>query len=814
MTFTLNCFRARGCYAVALWLGLVLTSAAGAADCESPYGENRLACETSPYLLQHAANPVDWYPWGQEAFDKARQEGKFIFLSIGYSTCYWCHVMERESFADPDTAKLLNQYAVSIKVDREERPDLDEIYMTAVQLMTGRGGWPMTTLLTPDLKPFFGGTYLPRAQLQQLITQAAALWKDDRAAVEDKAERIASAVRQATRLPGEPLAGLPDAALPARAAAEYAKTFDAFDGGFGPAPKFPQPSQLELLLTDYETRGDKNSLEMVTTTLDAMARGGIHDQVGGGFHRYATDPQWLVPHFEKMLYDNAQLLHLYARAYKLTGNDDFKRVAEDIVAYVRREMTGPDGLFYSAQDSEVDTEEGKSYVWTVEEIERVLPKADAALARRVWGLDGSPNFAGNFILHWSQSYADTARAENLNVAELQARLAPIRARLLAARGQRPQPHLDDKSITAWNGLMIEALAYAGQILQRPDYITLARRAADALLKTLRNDDGQLLHVARHSKAKLDAYLDDYAATVLALLALDAAEAQGSASATGGREKVRPEVEKLAWARPEAAGDDPRWKAAAVSLADTMIATLWDPAGGFYDTPENVAHLLTRGKNSYDGAVPAGNSLATRALVTLARRADARYAGYAAATLRAYGSVLGESPRSIPYLLWGLADYRQAKLAPDATPGAAPAAPQNSADVVHASTQRDTSDPRRFVTSLHLRAGWHVNAAPATLEFVIPTEIRARTGDRTLDLDIDYPQGEILPADRDASIRVYHDGVRIPARLNSPAPDDLEVMVRIQACNDRGTCLAPAEIRAAGIDAVRPEWHLLKRKHMN
>lgn len=506
-----------------LGLGMALLHANASADCTPPPGSNRLACETSPYLLQHAANPVDWYPWGDEAFDKARREGKFIFLSIGYSTCYWCHVMERESFDDAETANLLNQYAVSIKVDREERPDIDEIYMTAVQLMTGHGGWPMTALLTSDLKPFFGSTYLPRAQLRELITETATLWKEGRAGLEAQAERVTSAVQQAGRLPGAPLDRLPDARLPARAAEAYEKTFDVFDGGFGSAPKFPMPARLELLLDDYETRKDKNSLEMVTTTLDAMARGGIHDQVGGGFHRYAIDNQWLVPHFEKMLYDNAQLLHVYARAWKITGNDNFKRVAEDIVSYIRREMTGPDGLFYSAQDSEVDGEEGQSYVWTLDEIERVLTKPETELARRVWGLDGLASFEDGWILHWPRSYADTARAEKMSEKKLHARLEVIRAKMLAARDQREQPHLDDKSITAWNGLMIEALAYAGQVLERPDYIEMAARAADALLITLRDPGNGLLHVARHGEAKLDAYLDDYAATLLALLALDQAD---------------------------------------------------------------------------------------------------------------------------------------------------------------------------------------------------------------------------------------------------------------------------------------------------
>lgn len=748
-----------------LGLGMSLLHTNASADCTPPPGSNRLACETSPYLLQHATNPVDWHPWGEEAFDKARREGKFIFLSIGYSTCYWCHVMERESFDDAKIAKLLNQYAVSIKVDREERPDIDEIYMTAVQLMTGHGGWPMTALLTPDLKPFFAGTYLPRAQLRELITQAETLWKEDRAGVEVQAERIASAIQQAGRLPGAPLDRLPDARLPARAAEAYDKTFDVFDGGFGSAPKFPMPARLELLLDDYETRNDKNSLEMVTTTLDAMARGGIHDQVGGGFHRYAIDNQWLVPHFEKMLYDNAQLLHVYARAWKITGNDNFKRVAEDIVSYIRREMTGPDGLFYSAQDSEVDGEEGQSYVWTLDEIERVLTKPETGLAHRVWGLDGLANFEGGWILHWPRSYADTARAEKMSEQKLHARLEVIRAKMLVARDQREQPHLDDKSITAWNGLMIEALAYAGQVLERPDYIEMAARAADTLLITLRDPGNGLLHVARHGEAKLDAYLDDYAATLLALLALDQAD------------------------------DNPRWRTEAVRLSDAMIARLWDAGGGFHYAPMSVEHLLVRSKDSYDGVVPAGNSLATRALVILAQRVDNRYAGYAAATLRTYGTALEQAPQDMPYMLRALAEYRGAKLAENAVPPDQSPPLAGTADKVRASVQLNSGNARRFVVTLHLKPGWHVNATPASLDFLIPTHISARKGDRAFPVEADYPGGEPLPTKLDRPIRVYHDGVRIPARLGKEIPSDADIVVRVQACDDRGTCLAPADIQA-------------------
>ncbi len=733
-----------------------------------PPGKNRLAYESSPYLLQHAENPVDWYPWGEEAFAKARAENKPIFLSVGYSTCYWCHVMERETFADPETAKLMNATVISIKVDREERPDVDEIYMTAVQLMTGRGGWPMSVLLTPELKPFFGATYIPRPQFRDLLQRLDRAWIEQREQINAGADELTAALkRHADPSSATAAASLPGPGLLREAAAGYAREFDAKHGGFGPAPKFPKPPHLQALLADYEANGEKHSLRMITVTLDAMARGGIHDQIGGGFHRYSTDARWRVPHFEKMLYDNAQLLHTYARAYQLTGNADLRRVAEAIVSYVAREMTAPNGLFYSAQDAEVEHEEGRSYVWTRGEIQALLSKEEFALAEQVYGLEAQPDFDGRYILHWPRAYAETARALKLKPEELFARLAPIQSKLLAARDQRPQPLTDDKAITAWNGLMIEALAFAGQALKHPEYLRMAERAADALLRIHRDADGKLLHVSRGGNARLPAYLEDYAALILGLQALEKSAAA------------------------------PRWRDTAVALADTMIARLWDATrGGFYHAPEDVQHLLVRNKDAYDGAMPSGNSLAARALTGLAASGEKRYAAYAAGTLRAFAPVLERTPMATPYLLETLRVYHARQLPTDATLPQGAGALRDSAALVQLTTtldQAEFSAKQRLKVLLKIEPGWHVNANPASLEFLIPTTVSASLGGRALSVQASYPAGEVITTPV-GEWRVYEGLVDIPLTLQAAevaSGGKLDVTVRVQACDDQGQCLPPA-----------------------
>jgi uncharacterized protein YyaL (SSP411 family) len=761
-----------GILAAVSW-ALVDASTPASATAASPREGNRLALETSPYLLQHAENPVDWHPWGEAAFARARAEDKPIFLSVGYSTCYWCHVMEREVFADPEIATLLNETVISIKVDREERPDIDEIYLAAVQLMTGAGGWPMSVLLTPDLKPFFGGTYMPRDQFRQLIQDLGEDWENSRSELLAMAEQVTTALEGYADQSGSAADNpLPPATALRKAAAQYARSFDTRNGGFGTAPKFPRPAQLEALLSDYELNDNQRSLDMVSQTLDAMARGGIHDQIGGGFHRYSTDARWRMPHFEKMLYDNAQLLHVYARAYHLTGTADFKRVAEGIAAYVRQEMTASSGLFRSAQDSEAGREEGRSYTWTREEIRALLDDDAFALAETVYGLDNPPDFDGRHILHWPRGYAETAGILGLKPEAMFARLAPVRTALLDARHKRQQPGIDDKAITAWNGLMIEALAYAAAVLDRPEYSHAAAQAASALLTIHRGSDGGLLHVSRHGRAKLGAYLEDYAALILGLQALY--------ESTG----------------------ELRWHRAASRLADQMIATLWDDArGGFHRAADDVPHLLVQARQSYDGALPAGNSLAARALTRLSTgapdRERNRYAPYAAGSFRAFAPILRQQPRDLPYMLMALSDYHQSDLHTDpALPATRPRL-QTTADLVSFAVHRESGTA--FRVQLTIESGWHVNATPASLDFLIPTRVEARLDGRELTLQADYPEGQVIDSPL-GDWRVYSKVVAIPVRLRNDAPADggqMEFTVRAQACNDSGVCLAPATLRQAG-----------------
>jgi len=740
-----------------------------------PAGKNRLALETSPYLLKHAGNPVDWYPWGKDAFAKANAEDKPIFLSIGYSTCYWCSVMERESFTDPAVADLMNRYVVSIKVDREERPDLDGIYMTAVLLMTGQGGWPMSVLLTQDRKPFFGATYIPRPQFTQLLEGVHAAWTQRREEVLAQARKVAKAVAAKDDMPGKLSSSLPKPDLARSAARRYGEMFDPKHGGFGSVPKFPQPAILELLMSHFEMEGERPSMTMVERTLDAMARGGIHDQAGGGFHRYSTDAEWLVPHFEKMLYDQAQLLHAYARAYQLSRNEEFRRVSGVIAAYVGREMTSPTGLFYSAQDSEVDGEEGKSYLWGKEELKRILGEKEYGLASRAYGFSALPNFEGRYILHRPDSHEGVARAEGMPVDDLLRKMDAIRAKLLAERRKRPQPALDDKSITSWNGLMIEALAYAGGVFTNDEYVRMASKAADDLLKTLRDKDGELLHVARGGKAKLDAYLDDYASLILGLLELH-----------------RDTGEK-------------HWLQEADRIGNAMVERLWEPGGGFRYAVPTVAFLIANPRDTYDGAFPSGNSLAVRALTGLAADGHPRYARYAAETLAVFEPVARKIPVALPYMLWGLHEYRVAKLPVESPPPLGPRLPFTSEVVkIEGSLSRTgltPGTPVDLTVEIRIDRGWHLNAYPASLPSLIPTSVEVEVEGGEVKSTPRYPKGKIiLIGEAKDRVSVYDDRVTLHARIVPirlpPGKEEGQIMVsvRAQACNDTGRCLAPSTLR--------------------
>jgi uncharacterized protein YyaL (SSP411 family) len=589
---------------------------------------NRLAGETSPYLLQHAHNPVDWYPWGDEALERARRENKPIFLSIGYSSCHWCHVMERESFEDDQTAEILNAHFVSIKVDREERPDLDEIYMTAVQLMTGGGGWPLSVFLTPDLEPFYGGTYFPpedrlgMPSFRSVLRAVAAAWGEKPDKVAELAGQMVEAI-QANAAPALSGSGLPDASVLSNAAAELKAEFDPRWGGFGHAPKFPPGSAIALLLRQQLHAGDEGLLEMSTVTLDRMACGGMYDQIGGGFHRYSVDTQWLVPHFEKMLYDNAILTQVYLEAYQATGRDLYRRVARGILEYVLREMTDPCGGFHSAEDADSEGEEGKFYVWRPHEISAVLGEEDGAFFSEYYGVTERGNFEGGSILHIPHDPANFAAAKGISEGQLEDRLAPLRRKLLAERSKRVRPGKDDKVLAAWNGMMISAFARAYQILGDERYLHAAERAADFVLREMVRDGGLLRtyratdSAGEEGLSKLPAYLDDYAQMAGALVDL------------------------------YEASFELRWLEAADDLARKMVADFWDEKdGAFFYTSAAHGDLLVRTKPFFDGAVPSGNSAATAVLLRLSKLLDNEdYRQKAESVLASMADRMREQPRA-------------------------------------------------------------------------------------------------------------------------------------------------------------------------
>ena len=676
---------------------------------------NRLARESSPYLLLHKDNPVDWYPWGEEAFARARADDKPIFLSVGYSTCYWCHVMERESFSRPEIAREMNDGFVCVKVDREERPDVDEIYMAATQLITRSGGWPNSVFLTPDLKPFFAGTYFPPADargrpgLPRVLQGLREAWLFRRAELLQQAEMVAQAMEQhlaasagrASALPGPPHGDAVEEALAAR--------FDPEWGGFGSAPKFPSPANLFFLLE--RTAGDR-AREMLVATLERMARGGLMDQLAGGFHRYSTDEAWLVPHFEKMLYDNASLAWLYAEASALAPDRGFDRVARATLDFVLREMTGPEGGFLSAIDAETDGHEGAYYTWTAADLEAALPGNDGALFRAVYGLEGPPPFEGErYVLFLHAPLAEQARRSGLSEADLLRRLEPGRRALLEVRSRRERPLTDDKVLADWNGLMIGAMARAGARLAEPRYVAAAERAAGFVLSRMASGE-TLLHAYRGERARVPAFLDDYAFLVEGLLQLHAA--------TGER----------------------RWRDEAVRLAEEQERRLGDAEGGGWFAAGEDPRLLVRAKPAFDGAVASGNGIAVLNAVELARlTGEPSWAGRAEGALLAFADGMTQAPlahvtlaRALDRLL---AAPRTAVAAavPAALAKAAPAAPPPDAleDEAYEAVELDgrlgTSEDdewKPFRLEISVRKGWHVNANPAG-SGLVPTAVAGLVG---------------------------------------------------------------------------------------
>ncbi len=754
---------------------------------------NRLAKEQSPYLLQHQWNPVDWYPWGPEAFEKARREQKPVFLSIGYSSCHWCHVMEHESFESESIAKLLNDKFVSIKVDREERPDVDEIYMRAVQLLTGSGGWPMSVFLTPDQKPFWGGTYFPpddrggRPGFASILGALSETYAGRRQEVEAAAERLASALRQMEGGRQFVATGPLDRAVSERALEELTQTYDRHYGGFGGAPKFPPHGALTLLLraTASAQRADLEGI--ARGTLDGMAMGGIRDHIGGGFHRYSTDAIWLVPHFEKMLYDNAQLASLYTEAFARWSHAEYRRVAEEALAWVAREMTSEEGGFFSALDADTQGQEGAYYLWLKKEITDVLGPEEGERFARVYQIEETANFVdpvtgeepGN-IPHLKKPWAELAREEELSEEDLRARMDRARARLLGLRLRRPAPGRDDKVVTSWNGLMIAALARAGRVFERGEYTEAASRAARFALKSLRRD-GRLLRSWRAGESRLAGYLEDHAFLAWGLLDLHEVTGEGV------------------------------WLAEARALADSMIERFWDAEeGGFFFVADDHESLIARTKEVFDQAVPSGNGMAARLLVRLwLLTGEGRYEEHAAKMFRVFAGILENAPRAAEHLLLAFMAWNEAKpgaVAPTAAPERAPAGQERStaraqrgpviaaAELSKARVIPGESVELRLI--LETEPGWHIQSARPSRAELVATSVELGLAEGLTPGEMRFPDGSLSPIGGE-KLSVYAGRAAIRVTIQADAslrPGRLPGVARIrfQACDDK-RCLAPEQV---------------------
>jgi uncharacterized protein YyaL (SSP411 family) len=734
-----------------------------------PRFTNRLILEDSPYLIQHAHNPVDWYPWGPEAFERARAEGKPVLLSIGYSTCYWCHVMERESFEDLGIATLLNHHFIPIKVDREVRPDLDQVYMTAVELLAGHGGWPMTSILTPEGETIIAGTYFSPEDFRRLLEAIQAIWRDRPEDLRAQARRVAEAVvrvlavdRQAAEL---------DQGVAKRAAARLVPEYDQLQGGYGAAPKFPREPQLELLLDQALRAQDRAAASAALLTLRTMAHGGIHDQVGGGFHRYAIDNDWLVPHFEKMLYNQAQLARLYARAWLLTGDPELARVARRTLDFVLRDLSSPEGGFYSATDAESEGEEGSFYLWTPAELHAALPPEDAGLAIGLFGATESGNFEGRNILHLPRSPEAFARAEGLALRDLWGRIERITATLERARSARPRPHRDEKILTAWNGLMIAALAEVGDALWDPRYVRDAEQAAELLWSKARAAPGTLHRVYLEGRASVPALQEDYAFLGQGMLALY--------NATG----------------------EPQWLARARELADAMWSRFADPEGGgvFMAEPAD-APQMARPKDLADGAMPSGTSAALGLLAGLARRVDAPCYRERASTLSAAVSgQVARAPEAFPSLLVALNRLRLGEAGPRDL------AAQGAIRIHARALGRQPPDEPgpsggRLIVEMAMDPGWHVNPHRPLQDYLIPTTLTGVEGRGWRLGEPSYPEPEVLRLGfQREPLAIYQGQLRIEAPFEpegaAARPGESPPIVlnlRLQACNDQ-LCLPPENL---------------------
>lgn len=713
---------------------------------------NQLILQDSPYLLQHAHNPVHWYPWGKEAFAKAKRENKPVFLSIGYSTCHWCHVMEEESFDNPKIAALLNKYFISIKVDRESRPDVDAIYMEAVMLLTGRGGWPMSNFVTPEGKTFLGDSYFPPEPFKKLLLSVHEVWTQQNALVLKRADEVAAAVNS-TQQSSKQIQSL-DLNLLQQTAKQLTESQDRQYGGFGQQMKFPNELLLSYLLESYQRFGDDKALETVELSLQAMAQGGIYDQVGGGFHRYATDREWLVPHFEKMLYNQAQLASVYLQAYQLTGKAEYARIAKQTLQYVLNDMQAEKGGFYSATDADSNGVEGEFFVWTPEQIKQALSPKLATRAIDLYGVTAQGNFEGHSILNLSVSLESYAEKNKIAIDALLAQTEQIRKGLKSFREKRVPPLLDDKIVTAWNAMMIDTLALAFEVLKQPEYLIAAEKTADWLWKNNRQPSGELWRIHWQGHSSITGNQQDYAYLSNALIRLY--------DQTGHEQ----------------------WLSKAQFLADTMLNLFWDNKrhGFFMNTTSESQSMMVRPKDIKDNATPSANAVASMVLAKLSKRtSNLNYSKKATATLSAFSTKIKNSPASFTQFLTGNAmlNFSEIGRVQYAAKGAV---------IIKAIRSQDN----KLTVSINLKPGWHINAHQPLQNDLIPTKISLIDGKLS---QVIYPSPVLKKLNfGQEELALYENQVNLMAKL----PDNLghstylPVQVQLQACNNKH-CLAPETV---------------------
>ncbi|MEW8209720.1 MAG: DUF255 domain-containing protein [Candidatus Thiodiazotropha taylori] len=724
---------------------------------------NQLILEDSPYLLQHAHNPVDWHPWSEAAFQKAKQQNKPIFLSIGYSTCHWCHVMERESFENLPIAALLNRDFIAIKVDRESHPDVDEVYMTAVMLMTGHGGWPMSSFLTPEGKPFYGGTYYTPEQFTSLLQQVNQLWKERPDDVIAQAEKVADAVAESNRLRGE--AKALDEGVITQALKSMQNAFDEIQGGFGQAPKFPREPWLYLLLDQAQRHGDQAALQMLTVTLDHMGRGGIYDQVAGGFHRYSTDYEWLVPHFEKMLYNQAHLSRIYLGAWRITGREDFRRIATQTLDYVLREMTSPDGGFYSATDADSEGEEGLFFTWTEDELNAALDKQQASLATTLYGVTPSGNFEGRNILHLPQTLAEFADEKQRSLSDLLTQLEQINQILLETRNKRIPPLRDDKIVTSWNGMMITAFAQAADLLDNTSYRDAALKAAEFLWQQNRYKPGYLWRVHLKGQSSIAATQEDYAYLSEGFLYLY--------DLTG----------------------EPLWLERAKELAGAMTGRFLDrQQGGFFmnEAESSITGMGRPKDEGADNAIPSGSSVAIHSLQRLWQRSgDLDFRKQTDGLISRFAPALEATPISYGYLLSAVADHRHGELGSRAYAG-------QGGIRIHADTSQ-AAEQTLLNLKIQIPDGWHINSNQPSGKDLIATRMSLAEQSNGWQMGpVTYPKGKQQKlAFQQQPLSVYGGDISLQTLLKQidgdhPGSTTLPVELQLQACNDQ-VCLPPETV---------------------